>query len=302
MLLSIIHVTNRGLYPLTGEEHRSLGQYDLLAQCLREQTWQDFEVIVVDEHNPLPRPELTWWLRDRVRCVRPRVTPWRKLGAFAAASARNTGLVHAHGEVVLTLDDCYSFEPQFLERIAELFERDLYVVPSLHPSQGLAYLPTGPSPVPADKYGGGMLVFPLEAALQVNGYDERFDGCDRYEDVDFFDRLRRRGVPFVYDPSVYVVGYAHGPRTTRTLRCAHVPWQLALERRATSLRANEPWTADELQRFESCGRNNPRSRRCLVAGGMCEYDEPELAEAAAIRRGHEAQGMFDLAVARGERR
>jgi hypothetical protein len=56
-MLTVIYLTNRGPYPLTGPQ-AGLGQYDLLAESLARQTFTDYEVLVIDRNNPLPRPEL----------------------------------------------------------------------------------------------------------------------------------------------------------------------------------------------------------------------------------------------------
>lgn len=266
-MISVVHITSRGLYPFIAEADRQLGQYDVLAQSLHEQSLKDFEVVCVDATNPLPRPELTWWLKDRVRFVRPRETPWTRLGAFTAAVARNTGLVAARGDVIVGLDDCYSFPPEFLERVAELAARGLYAVPIIREDDA-AYQVAGPrplGPLGADRVGCGLLVYPRALALACNGYDEVFERPG--EDLDLVDRLQRAGVTFVRDPGVYVVAHRHELDRRPKQRCGTLVRHLTAQRGDT--RGNVPWTAAELAVWRRCPHARPSSSADTAGVTFC---------------------------------
>ena len=310
-MLTLIYTTTRGLHCLTDGPAAAMSQYDLLAQALLEQTYHDFEVIVVDEVNPLPRSELAWFLGDRVRFMRPRPTPWRQQYAFAPASARNTGLTWARGRVIVALDDCYSFGPYFLERIAALTDRDQYPVIAHRPLGGTAetYVVEAPRELPSAQRHGGLITYPIAAAEVINGWDERFDGVRAREDWDHFDRLRAVGVHFVTDPAIYVTTHPHRPCERRALRCIPLAWHLAQTRLAAGeVRGNAPWSDAELAAWTHCPHAspatdnpgmmcavNPDGPNCVVYGGTGEPCGPAARE---LIETYERTPWFDLAVAR----
>jgi hypothetical protein len=305
--LTVIHITAKGLHPFTDTEVRHLGQYELLAESLRSQTYTDFEVVCVDAYATLPRPELTWWLRDRARFVRPRETPWTRIGAFCASSARNCGLAWARGEVVVSLDDCYSLPPYFLERVAGLAAQGRYAWPYVRTGDDVpgAYAVEGPQDLLPDEYSGGIVVYPLAAALACNGWPE-WDGVRQLEDWAFSAHLKRRSVRQVRDASVYVVDpgrpqhvVGQGARW-RVHRCPRALWALAAGRNWQ--RANEPLTAAELAQLEPCVWR--KGGTCTYvglpsqAGGICEYPTTPTDDALRVMREYESLPWFDLLAER----
>ena len=325
-MITVLLVTSRGLYPWLDTP---LGTYDLLADSLRAQTLprDDFEVVIVDKFNPPPRRELGF-LGDRVRFYRPRPTPWTERGFFAAAAARNTGLIHARGDVVLALDDGWELGPRTLERVAHHAAAGRYVVPQLRDRGGGVQRFRAPGM--SDDLPGGILAFPLAAAVGINGVCERYDGCAGYEDVDFSRRLSAVGVEWARDdPDAHVVGHQHEPRLAQP-RCGLLVWLLNEARRAAggarALLGCEPWSADELAALEGCGRelDPPRCARTVKHdprvgeyGGQCDYDEdlafeqesePTRAARVGLRRPsalvklvqrtYEARPWLDLAAER----
>ena len=301
-MLTVAYITSRGLHPLT---KLGLGQYELLAQALAAQTddagrpFTDYEVVIVDKDNPLPRPEVALACRDAVggvTCLRPRATPWTRMGAFAPNAARNTALCHARGDVVVGLDDCFEPGPRYLWRTAQLAAADVYAVATLRSADdGVAYGEQPPGPVAPAALVGGLCAFPLAAAVALNGWDERFDGCSG-GDVDFTWRLRLAGVRLARHPDVAATGHDHGGRAAAHPRCWRVVCALGDARRAAgALRACEPWTAAERAAFATCGQGED----CGYTGFPCDREgaqEPSLTHEIMV--GYEAQRWFDLAAAR----
>lgn len=304
-MLTLLYITSRGTHPLRA---LALGQYDLLAQSLAAQVdadgkpFTDYEVVIVDRDNPLPRREVAHAVRHTVggvRCVRPRATPWTRQGAFAPNAARNTGLVYARGDVIVGLDDCFELSPRYLWRTAQLARAGLYPAAVLR--QVDASVDYGPQPLGAigpDEVVGGLCAYPRAVAYDLNGWDERYDGASG-GDVDFTLRLRLMHVMMVRHAEVAVVGHDHGARTAAHPRCLHVVGALAAARRAAGrLRANEPWSAAELVAFDPrvCGRVD---RVCLYTGFDCKYADPnESTTARQNRVEYETRPWFDLAAAR----
>ena len=301
-MLTVAYITNRGLHPLT---KLPLGQYDLLAASLAAQVdgdgrpFTDYEVVVIDRFNPLPRPEVAAACRRAaggVRCLRPRATPWTRQGAFAPNAARNTALCVARGDVVVGVDDCFELSPRYLWRTAQMAIDGWYTCATLRDAAGqVAYGEQPVGPVGPTELIGGLCAYPLAAAVALNGWDERFDGGSG-GDVDFSARLRLHGVRLARDPTVVATGHDHGGRQAAHPRCWRIVGALGEQRRARGeLCANAPWTVPELEAFATCGRGE---RVCWYTGFACEYNDDEPAAVAAVRVESEARMWFDLAAAR----
>ncbi len=75
------------------------------------QTYRDFELLVVDDHSPVPVAEALTGISD------PRLHLIRHEKNSGAPKARNTGIIQSCGEYVSLLDDDDEFLPQYLERL-----------------------------------------------------------------------------------------------------------------------------------------------------------------------------------------
>ena len=73
------------------------------------QTWRDFELVVVDDHSPVPAAEALRGIDDeRLRLIRHEKNS-------GGPAARNTGITQSRGEFVALLDDDDEFLPLYLE-------------------------------------------------------------------------------------------------------------------------------------------------------------------------------------------
>lgn len=88
------------------------------------QTWEDLEVVLVDDGGT---DDLAGWLAGRPD---PRVRVVRQDNAGVSA-ARNRGVAESHGELIAFLDSDDVWEPVAVERMVACFDRD--------PDLGLAY-------------------------------------------------------------------------------------------------------------------------------------------------------------------
>jgi hypothetical protein len=234
-MISIVYITNRGPYPLTGERLRHLSQWELLSETLRPQSNQDFELICVVKDGDTNRGELRW-LGDRITWARQKETAWDEVHAFQPSAARNTGLALARGDVVFSLDDCTTFGDDLLRIIADHARNGEYVCPNYLRHDGTTW---------ASARLGGIISYPRLAALEAGGWEERFAGCPCLEDWEFSARMQRRGVSFVQPPAAKVTLQEHAKRKGDYLRCPHAVRELLKDQTV----ANRKWTVEELRVF-----------------------------------------------------
>lgn len=218
----------------TGREEPQFGwMADSLSRCLTYYQGP-FELIVVDMllWRDSIKLERRSSLADAVkgrfsyRHVTPKPTPWqgpyRKTSRdyYALCNARNTGIALARGSHVVLFDDCTVLDEQWLKWHGDAANKGLGVAGSfksyltativdgcvvsgeLHPSQEHR------GPIISKAYGGWMwglnTSFPLEWALKVNGYDEKYDGQGGSEDCCLGVRLERAGCTLVYIPECII--------------------------------------------------------------------------------------------------
>lgn len=269
-MISVLYITARTVDCVAGAA--TANQYELLAAALRAQALHpdEWELVVVDLLNELPRPELAW-LGDRVTFCRPRATPWDALNAFAPAVARNTALLAARGEYVFAVDDRVSFGPEMLAGALGYLRSGQCFAP-MWVAPGDNFVES--DEVQIDELCGGDTAYPRALAVRLGGHEERFVGCLGLEDWEFSRRMTRNGGRFVRDThrALRVTCYKQirhdAPRRSRvdTLRCPYAVDLLVRDQ----ARANRPWTAAELACFTSplctfltknvtCG---PRDKHC----------------------------------------
>jgi len=255
--LSVIVVTARDAKCFV--EHPEWDQYERLAYWLKQQTFRDFETIVVTPFpeeatavgglsiTPLDNP----WVRERTRC---------------SASYRNTGLIHARGEYIACIDDCSEIEPDYLERVVSYLERGLGIATlSCDANRKLidgrvAFIPDGKEwtlTKRGEAIPQGILAFPASVGLDVNGWDMHYCGSYGLEDVDFGLRLQQAGLTFALDRNVTARLHATTALSRRAIaqdddpadpcrsnvRCCNTAWVLA--RKSGRVRANEWVYSDE---------------------------------------------------------
>lgn len=172
-----------------------------------------------------------------VRHVKPKPTVWQgphRLTSkdwFALCNARNTGLCLATGEHVVFFDDCTVLDEDFLhwhwraaqKNVGQAGSFRSYTRATVEDGKVIdgEFHPGGIKDSRGDEfrksYGGWLwglnMSFPLEAALSVGGYDEKYDGQAGSEDCDFGVRLERLRCPLIYNPEclIYQILETHEP-------------------------------------------------------------------------------------------
>lgn len=168
--------------------------------------YPNFEVIVVDDGSTDETAAIT--REYSFRLVR---TENRGL-----ASARNTGLAAAQGEIVAYIDDDAYPDPHWLTYLAATFMRTTHVGvggPNLPPpgdgpiAECVANAPGGPvhvllSDQEAEHIPGCNMAFRKSALMEIGGCDPQFRAAG--DDVDLCWRLQQRGGTLGFSPAAVV--------------------------------------------------------------------------------------------------
>jgi len=146
---------------------------------------------------------------------------WFDKGHTYISAAKNTGIIYADGELVISCDDGEFFPDDFLERYWNHYLSGKFMLGMHHRMRSIEVKDGVPVfPITGDfyindhrfnhmhgdvypHYNGNWAFagtsFKLEDALELNGYNERMDGCKSLEDCDFGNRLKMHGRQFVQD-------------------------------------------------------------------------------------------------------
>ena len=180
-----------------------------------------FELVMVDDYGDRWREvrELAEEHRVNVKYMQSKPYHWRSNRQLG--NARNTGLIHCDGELVVFLDDYSWVEPNWLSTHWSLYRHRgraiIGVVQAVEPNLGEVYGAGDLTPVEGsvderlkgiqpeaekdDCPPGWFWTFnasaPLEKIVRVGGYDEEYD-CTGEDDIDLGLRMARVGVRYLY--------------------------------------------------------------------------------------------------------
>ncbi|MEO9594764.1 glycosyltransferase family 2 protein [Rhodopirellula bahusiensis] len=186
-------------------------RYDCLRDTLaflRKQSDCDYEVLVIDQ-TPSPKEVA---ISEEVRYF-VQATP-------SASAARNLGLLHAHGDVVVFLDDDVIIDDdRFLAKhLRHYRDPDVVGVAGAAPEMGQstqftrhrffhsggigwAYFPSNQGCQAWLRVGrSNNLSVRRDAAIECGGMDEQFEKGAHREEADFGLRLTNNGQRILYDP------------------------------------------------------------------------------------------------------
>lgn len=294
-----------------------------IADDLRAQTMPHdrFEFVAVDGLQPYRAAELAPAFASmpyRVTHVPPRQTAMVREGRCAISAYKNTGVVHARGQLVVCVDDHCTLDPGYLERAWTAWSCDhvmLAALSALDDGEGglklndsrTIYLdadgkcvgPVNGNPMVPPQYG--FCAVPLEAILAVNGWDEMFDGSQGIEDADFGVRLQQAGYRVALDRAHVVRLGEHStawdprifpPGVAQVIKCCQSTWRIQLGR--GHVRANEhPWTVAEWAKMTPCYL--ALGRTCSLHRGGCAYaDSHAVHEHAGLAVLKDNPPVFDL--------
>jgi glycosyltransferase involved in cell wall biosynthesis len=210
-------------------QHGLKSAFGTYIECLNRQTMRaaDFELVFVDTFWPDNRRIIAETPHEFVIKYVPCVHDyWLKRNLVGIASAKNSALLFAEGELVVSCDDSEIFPPRLLQRYWKHY-REGYFAHAFHRRFATVRAENGSLvfPIQGDEsisdsrrnhvrkgicrhqHGGWLYAgssFALADALAMNGFNERLDGCKSLEDCEFGCRLQNLGRRFVLDPECFI--------------------------------------------------------------------------------------------------
>jgi len=97
-------------------------------EALLQQTFKDFEVIVVDALYPKRKEWLDrkWDFPVKYVPVHPNHRFWLDNKRWSVCGTLNTGILHAEGELIVRIDDCSEFDPLFLQKFWDGYKQGYF--------------------------------------------------------------------------------------------------------------------------------------------------------------------------------
>jgi glycosyltransferase involved in cell wall biosynthesis len=255
-------------------EHPEWHVLGKVVEDLNKQTFKDFELVVVDgvfrPGAPLEKAEFCY------RRIQPKENLWTRNKKTCISNYRNTGLAAARGELVLNIDDCAYLPPIYVELFWRAWNEHKVCLSATWPHNGDQRIPRNDILNPKVAYihqktacGRGQVFgfgsYPLEMALELNGYDEAYDGGMYLEDIDWGCRLADYGLRMHF---AYIPGFRLHPQSKHHpdvvdpdhpyVKCCNAAWQTQQVWRTVS-KANTP---------ELWNKNTEALKRLL---GPCYY-------------------------------
>jgi len=202
--------------------------------------------------------------------IPPRETVWTRLHKVAISAFRNTGIAAASGELIINLDDCCIIPPNFVATFWRAWLRHRTALALTWPQRGDQRVP-GPVVRPGGVYG--FCSFPRELALEVNGYDECYDGGQGLEDADMSTRLFHAGLQ---QALIQLPGFDIEAQTSHSpdaidpqrsiVKCCNLAWNTQrVWRNIQVANLAKDWTPEALRRLVG---------PCILLhkeSGMCEH-------------------------------
>lgn len=114
--ISVILPTARNSYPIIGLPKMHL--LEPTFSSLQQQSFRDFEVVVVDALYPKRKKWVTQDWRFPVKYVPIHLNHrfWLDHKRWSVCASLNTAIIHAEGELLVRVDDCSQFENGFLQK------------------------------------------------------------------------------------------------------------------------------------------------------------------------------------------
>lgn len=202
--------------------------FEALVENLNRQTFKNFELIYIDTYrdsNNFDSYISKAGFQVKHVAIHPNHRYWFDRSCCYISAAKNTGILYADGALLVTCDDSEFFPDDLLEKYWCYYNCG-YFMHSLHKRMKSIDLVNGKIkyPISGDIYvndhrwgavtdvkyhNAGSWTFAgtsfsLDAALLLNGFNEKMDGCKSLEDCDFGGRLALAGHQFAMDTTGFL--------------------------------------------------------------------------------------------------
>ena len=199
---------------------RSEPHIDWALQSLKQQTFRDFEYIIVDGYWNKRKDQVAKLIKDMdiqfpVLHIPDKASRWKGQRP-CISNARNTAMVFANGKYMVFADDCCKMRSNWLERHRDWLSKGYLsagawigcqstdangnCIEGIYGLEQRSKIITRPAEVDNVWLYGGNMGFPLDAALSINCFDEYLDGEFGQDDTNFAIRLGRKGYKTLFDP------------------------------------------------------------------------------------------------------
>lgn len=205
---------------------RSDPKFEWALESLKNQTYKDFEYIIIDGYYNRRNENIRQLIKDMnidfpILYLPEKPSRWKGQRA-QISNARNTGLIFTSGQYITFHDDCIKMAPNWLDKHLEYLKQG-YIVASSWIGYGnigkdgkgisgsleyRAEVIKKPQVMTAAWFYCANCSFPLQAGLDINGFDEDYDGEIGQEDLQFGLRLERKGYSMMFDPTNLVEVYS----------------------------------------------------------------------------------------------
>lgn len=204
-------------------------KFEYALTSLKEQTFphNEFEYIIVDGYYNRRKDQVEKLIEKfknekgidfPILYLPEKPSRWRG-ERCQICNARNTALIFANSnsKYIVNHDDCTKMPSDWLEKHLRFLEQGYLVAGSwigyqftigndegIIGSYGPEYRSTTikePKEVPASWFYGQNCSYPLQAAIDINGFDEELDGEMGQEDLNFAMRLEKKGFKTIFDPT-----------------------------------------------------------------------------------------------------
>lgn len=191
---------------------------DFTLKSLEWQSFKEFEIIFVSKYPDEMLPFIEKY-KLPIKVVQDKPTLWHKLDRFALQNARNTGIIHAKGELLFFIDpyqifnrdilqeawDAWEFRREYLtfQHITKIYygATDELIQNWRHFHKGWRKVLTrgkwvamlnmpGMDKMPNNQTWGYGFTVSLADTLKINGFDEIYDGNYGSDDGEFGHRLQ----------------------------------------------------------------------------------------------------------------
>ena len=201
-------------------------RFDWALESLKNQTFKDFEYIIVDGYWHRRKLDVKALVEKLdidfpVMHIPEKLSRWQGQRS-QISNARNTGLIFANGEYIVHCDDECKMPEDWLEKHLSWLEQGYFVAGSWIGYQSIAADGSGiegvygpeyrikemgsPNVTTAAWFYCGNCAYPINPVLDINGFDEEYDGEIGQEDLQLGIRLERTGLKMIFDPTI-LVGY-----------------------------------------------------------------------------------------------